>query len=1144
MKVKSLLLALGLSLVVGKSFAISFKVDGINYVANADTAIIKGYSDIPENGELKLASTVTYGGKDYRVTTVQGSAFLSCTDIKKLIVPASVKYIQSGAFENCVNMSNLVLEQGDDVLDAASDAFKNCEIEEATIGRNLERCIFKMAFSLQKVRLNKNVSVLPDEQFYSCSSLCELNLDAVKIVGKRALNGCLKLSNIDLGTVEKIGEGAFAGVNINHLVLGEKLNFLGNDAFSSCISLTSVVWNCVISKIPISCFSGCKSLITFKHNANLKEIESEAFWGCNSLDSFDWNNIEIIGKKAFSGCSFKDLDLPSSIKSLGEDAFKDCYDLKNVDLSATMLKEIECFRSCYNLENIMLPEKLETIGYNCFRDCGKLTGLMLPKSLKELGNYSFYGAKNIQCVDLSNTHVHIIPYNAFANCDLLQKVILNESTDTIASCAFKNCVNLSMLKNIDNIEFAGSQALDNTKFLVDATIGPLILGKVLYRYIGSIEDKNYIVPANITRLCEKALAGQKFQTVQLNDALKFIDEGVFDDCDNLVSLEIPKSVLQIRESKGCSKLSLLKIVDSNTPLALSELKGSMIKKLYLGRFISTECDWMPALESLTIGKFVDSFLGQNFKSSNKIIDLELMDTDKHLNIGQLPIEKIRKLYMGRNLVGILGFSCNSFKTLSDLSIGLQVDSICDNFAYANESLDEIVIDGNVKYVGKNAFGSATNLKKVFVGSNVRIVNEGAFTGLTNIQKLVLHDGLEKVGDGAFHFYTQNILDSVYIPKTIKEMGRSAFGELRCKRLVLPEGLEMIGFNSFSNLKTDSLILPSTIKSMQESFIFGEIKYVDASKIKCNLNSSFYENRKLENILLPKEGLTKLTENEFWYCASLKNIELPNTINTIDHDAFSATKITVVRLPKSVEKVESGILRQMYDVKPDKLPSVIVEGDTNSKAIRFNNSFYCYMNKIDVQKECVYSFDGESQTNRIDIDTLVLRDIKKFEIQTEYGSRFLPAIAICLSPHLTSCDLWKPTSGKIFVLPGSQLPKDDVTYMYTVNKVEYVPDADGNVLFDGVNNMPYGITPVFYQDDKEVELKEAGVYDLSMKIAGTSFDGIYPTGLKITVKSATGINRVVLDSDSQHCPIYNMNGQRVDESYKGVVIQNGKKRIAK
>ena len=39
---------------------------------------------------------------------------------------------------------------------------------------------------------------------------------------------------------------------------------------------------------------------------------------------------------------------------------------------------------------------------------------------------------------------------------------------------------------------------------------------------------------------------------------------------------------------------------------------------------------------------------------------------------------------------------------------------------------------------------------------------------------------------------------------------------------------------------------------------------------------------------------------------------------------------------------------------------------------------------------------------------------------------------------------------------------------------------------------------------------------------------------------TGINNVTLDSNASNCPIYNMNGQRVDGSYKGVVIQNGKR----
>jgi len=56
--------------------------------------------------------------------------------------------------------------------------------------------------------------------------------------------------------------------------------------------------------------------------------------------------------------------------------------------------------------------------------------------------------------------------------------------------------------------------------------------------------------------------------------------------------------------------------------------------------------------------------------------------------------------------------------------------------------------------------------------------------------------------------------------------------------------------------------------------------------------------------------------------------------------------------------------------------------------------------------------------------------------------------------------------------------------------------------------------------------------------GSNFYGIY-------VKSgATGITKTVFNANDVNAPIYNLAGQKVDKSYKGVVIQNGKKMIQK
>lgn len=49
---------------------------------------------------------------------------------------------------------------------------------------------------------------------------------------------------------------------------------------------------------------------------------------------------------------------------------------------------------------------------------------------------------------------------------------------------------------------------------------------------------------------------------------------------------------------------------------------------------------------------------------------------------------------------------------------------------------------------------------------------------------------------------------------------------------------------------------------------------------------------------------------------------------------------------------------------------------------------------------------------------------------------------------------------------------------------------------------------------------------------------------ITMEVTDGINGIVSDKAAKNAPVYNLSGQRVDSSYKGVVIRNGKKFVNK
>ena len=1204
MRVKSLLLALGLSLVVGKSFAISFKVDGISYVANADTAIIKGYSEIPENGELTLASTVSYGGKDYRVTTVQGSAFLSCTDIKKLTVPANIRYIQSGAFENCVNMSSLVLAEGKDRLDAEGDAFKNCGIKEATIGRILESSIFKRNATLAKVVFGNNIKIISEEAFYDCPNL----------------------SSVDLSKVESIGNSAFANTKLEKVEIPAQLSYLGSSVFSNCTSLTSVSVKANITSIPDGCFQGCSSLSTieypasvtvigesafsgcgftsFKLNGNVTEIQREAFRSCKKLENMEWGNVSLIGFNAFEDCGFKELSLPASLCDIYMNAFAYCKNLVKVDLSKTNVKEIGCFANCYALEEVRFPQNLTGIGYECFKgcssivtlnlpsslltlsgkdflgmsslteidlsntkikgisdacfkDCSSLQKVVFPKSLESINNSAFENATALKQVDLSNTSVHNISTSSFASCRSLEQVSLAENTDTIGSQAFFGCSNLTEVRNSNHVKIVFDGAFEGTKLFDAVQNGPVVIGSVLYQYKGTIEDKEYSVPETVTCIAAKALANQNIQSIKLNKELMYIGTGAFDNCTNLLSLTVPSTVDYIGSSIGCSSLASLTLKEGDKNLELGTLSDNKIKKFYMGRNVSSQLDWMPELENLTIGKYV-KYIGSDFSSSEKLTNLELEDADDVLDFGNNPmVGRVTSLYMGRNVkVGTYEgqddytyweqkvTKGNSFLSLTELSIGEKVTSICDYFCENNGVLETLLIPHNVKMIGMKAFYRNIKLKELTLEDGVKTIGKLAF-GYNDDPFNMVYSPIDKA----------SVIKEISIPATVKNIEECAFAGIKVEKLNLAEGVGYLGNKCFMYISTDSIVLPSTITLGEwNCFAYSTIKYVDARKYKGKLSKAFTFNGLMSKVLLNDE--LKSLDCDFNCCNSLTSIILPSDLETIGSCEFTGVPIKCLRIPENVVKVGGEILESdSYYGNASFVPSVIIEGKETSPKILLDDSF-CWsgvnresekkLNILALFKDAEYIIQSQHGTNvtNIGMDTLILGNIKEFDIQSTDGKRFVPTNAICLSHYLTSCDMWKPINGKIFVLPGSQLPAEDVTYMYTVNKLNYEQSADGKILFDGINNMPYEITPVFYQDGEEVELKEAGVYDLSMKISGTTYDGIYPTGLKVNVASSTGINNVTQDSNASNCPIYNMNGQRVDGSYKGVVIQNGKKRLAK
>ena len=130
---------------------------------------------------------------------------------------------------------------------------------------------------------------------------------------------------VDISKLEitEIPEGVFKDLkNISSIMLSDKVQKIGKEAFSGCSSLNNIRFSKGLTNIGNGAFSNCISLTFVSLDSEEKlTISSNAFSGCSSLVN---------------------LVLPKSLEKVDGDAFKNCSQLKNVEYLGTTTTNITC----------------------------------------------------------------------------------------------------------------------------------------------------------------------------------------------------------------------------------------------------------------------------------------------------------------------------------------------------------------------------------------------------------------------------------------------------------------------------------------------------------------------------------------------------------------------------------------------------------------------------------------------------------------------------------------------------------------------------------------------------------------------------------------------------------------------------------
>ena len=253
--------------------------------------------------------------------------------------------------------------------------------------------------------------------------------------------------------VVSIGENAFSNcTNLTSIIIPDSVTNIGANAFSNCnrlIRKEDGVW--YVDKWVIDCDTSVTSVVL---NNNTIGISSSAFKDCTNLTSIAIpDSVKNIGYRAFLGCSsLTSITIPDSVTSIGNSAFYGCSNLTSITMSKNVTSiGNSAFSNCSSLTSITIPDSVTGIGDSAFWGCSSLTSITIPDSVTSIGNSAFSGCSNLTSITMSKSVTSIGAY-AFYDCSSLTRITIPDSVTSIGPYAFCDCSSLT------RITFNGTKA--------------------------------------------------------------------------------------------------------------------------------------------------------------------------------------------------------------------------------------------------------------------------------------------------------------------------------------------------------------------------------------------------------------------------------------------------------------------------------------------------------------------------------------------------------------------------------------------------------------------------------------------------------------------------------------------------------------
>ena len=301
----------------------------------------------------------------------------------------------------------------------------------------------------------------------------------------------------------------------------------------------------------------------------VKAIGKFAFSSCISLESVMIPvGVTVIGEDAFRNCGkLKSIMIPKGVTEIGEWAFSECENLEGVVIPEGVTKiGARAFNRCKKLESVVIPEGVTEIGKWAFRNCGKLKSIVIPKGVTEIGEYAFSDCENLESVVIPEG-VTKIRGRTFNCCKKLKSVVIPEGVTEIGAGAFSECKNLESVVIPESVTKIGKNAFGSCG--IKSVMIPKCVTKIEEETFNRCEKlESVVIPEGVTEIGKNAFDSCGIKSVVIPKSTMKIGKEAFWVCSSLASVRImnPRTEMWGQPFRGCHNLERMILSDDGSVL--------------------------------------------------------------------------------------------------------------------------------------------------------------------------------------------------------------------------------------------------------------------------------------------------------------------------------------------------------------------------------------------------------------------------------------------------------------------------------------------------------------------------------------------------------------------------------------------------